>query len=90
MPITHACIAQAKQIADAKAAELNAKVLQLESAIHWLQQDNERLQAAAADAAAQPAAAAAVPQQPAVAAPAADVAVREQLACAAAAPVCMC
>lgn len=35
---------QVKQLADFKTAELNAKVLQLESHIHWLQQDNQRLQ----------------------------------------------
>jgi hypothetical protein len=34
---------QVKQLADFKTAELNAKLLQLESHIHWLQQDNERL-----------------------------------------------
>lgn len=34
---------QVKQLADFKTAELNAKVLQLESHIHWLQQENERL-----------------------------------------------
>lgn len=33
-----------RQLAEAKQAELNAKVLQLESHIHWLQQDNQRLQ----------------------------------------------
>jgi hypothetical protein len=36
-------LAQVKQLADFKTAELNAKVLQLESHIHWLQQENERL-----------------------------------------------
>jgi hypothetical protein len=35
---------QVKQLADFKTAELNAKVLQLESHIHWLKQDNQRLQ----------------------------------------------
>lgn len=38
------CGLQARSLADTKQAELNAKVLQLESHIHWLQQDNERLQ----------------------------------------------
>lgn len=33
-----------RQLAEAKQAELNARVLQLESHIHWLQQDNQRLQ----------------------------------------------
>jgi hypothetical protein len=36
-------VLQVKQLADFKTAELNAKVLQLESHIHWLQQENERL-----------------------------------------------
>jgi hypothetical protein len=37
-------IPQVKQLADLQTAELNAKVLQLESHIHWLQRDNARLQ----------------------------------------------
>lgn len=39
-----AMLLQVRQQAEAKHAELNAKVLQLESHIHWLQQDNTRLQ----------------------------------------------
>jgi peptidoglycan hydrolase CwlO-like protein len=35
---------QVRQLAEAKQAELNAKILQLESHIHWLQRDNQRLQ----------------------------------------------
>lgn len=41
--VAYVCRLQVKQLADFKTAELNAKVLQLESHIHWLQQDNERL-----------------------------------------------
>jgi septal ring factor EnvC (AmiA/AmiB activator) len=63
---------QVRQLAEAKEAELNARVLQLESHIHWLSQDNQRLQeelqqaqqtAAEGAAAAQAAAAAAAGQQ---------------------------
>jgi septal ring factor EnvC (AmiA/AmiB activator) len=64
---------QVRQLAEAKEAELNARVLQLESHIHWLSQDNQRLQeelqqaqhsaAEGAAAAAQAAAAAAAGQQ---------------------------
>jgi hypothetical protein len=71
-----------RQLAEAKEAELNARVLQLESHIHWLSQDNQRLQeelqqaqqsAAEGAAAAQAAAAAVAGQQQKAAA--ADLAV---------------
>eukprot|EP00878_Enallax_costatus_P036783 GHUV01041339.1.p1 GENE.GHUV01041339.1~~GHUV01041339.1.p1 ORF type:complete len:195 (+),score=84.78 GHUV01041339.1:222-806(+) len=35
---------EVRSLAEAKQAELNARVLQLESHIHWLQQDNQCLQ----------------------------------------------
>jgi uncharacterized protein YlxW (UPF0749 family) len=41
--VLHIC-AQVRQLAEAKEAELNARLLQLESHIHWLSQDNQRLQ----------------------------------------------
>jgi hypothetical protein len=74
--------AQVRQLAEAKEAELNARLLQLESHIHWLSQDNQRLQeelqqaqqsAAEGAAAAQAAVAAAAGQQQKAAA--ADLAV---------------
>jgi septal ring factor EnvC (AmiA/AmiB activator) len=67
--------AQVRQLAEAKEAELNARVLQLESHIHWLSQDNQRLQEelqqaqqSAAEGAAAAQAAAAGQQQKAAAA----------------------
>lgn len=43
---------QLREVAEAKEAELNAKVLRLESQIHWLSQENRQLKAAGASGAA--------------------------------------
>lgn len=69
---------QVRQLAEAKQAELNAKLLQLESHIHWLQQDNDRLQTLASQAR-EAGSAAAQQQNAAVAASAAGMAVSSSL-----------
>ena len=57
-------IAQMREMAEAKEAELNARILQLESKLHWLQQDKQQLEAQLAAAAAPPQQQQAGPGQP--------------------------